>query len=274
MEFKGKEITLDKELSGRKAIINMQNEDNECFKWSVVRALNPVKGNPQRITKELRKQAEKYDWRGIPFPTPYGDNSIKEFEVRYGLSIFIYGFKWEFKRNEQKPELLIFPLRKPKVKGKKVYLLYVKKDRNGEEGFEVLSHYCVITSLSRLLSSTVRRDDKGKAHICETCCNNFKSQKDLDKHFPCMSTTFDKYPEPGTILEFINYKNTTKVPFTFIFDFESFLKPINESEGTTIEHIQEHIPSAFALYCRKYGYRIFKLVKGTSTCSSVASLTI
>ena len=57
VKFRGKEFDLDKELFGRKAIINMQNNDNECFKWSVLRALNPVKDNPQRITRELRKQA-------------------------------------------------------------------------------------------------------------------------------------------------------------------------------------------------------------------------
>ena len=39
VKFKGKEMDLDKILSGRKAIINMQNNDNECFKWSIVRAL-------------------------------------------------------------------------------------------------------------------------------------------------------------------------------------------------------------------------------------------
>ena len=72
VNFKGMEMNLDIELSGRKAIINMQNDDNECFKWSV----NP-KDNPQHIAKELRKQAEKYDWSEIPFPTPYCDNSYK-----------------------------------------------------------------------------------------------------------------------------------------------------------------------------------------------------
>ena len=59
-----------------------------------------------------------------------------------------------------------------------------------------------------------------------------------------MSSTFDRYPEPGTILRFKNLKNVTKVPLTFIFDFESFL---DELESTNIKHIQEHIPSAFAL---------------------------
>ena len=126
------------------------------------------------------------------------------------------------------------------MKGKEVNLFYVRKERNsltddneienGKEEFEIVSHYCVITSLSRLLSSTVRKDDKGKVYICRKCCNSFKSQKDLDKHAPCMSTTFDRYPGPGTLLQFNNFKNTTKVPFTFIFDFERFLKPIDESE--------------------------------------------
>jgi len=35
-------IPLPKELANKKAIINMTNTDNECFKWCVVRALNPV----------------------------------------------------------------------------------------------------------------------------------------------------------------------------------------------------------------------------------------
>ena len=84
----------------------MQNNDNECFKWSIVHALNPVKDNQKRITRELRKHANSYDWSDIPFPTPYNDNSIKRFEVKYGMSINVYGFKWEIKEDERDPELL------------------------------------------------------------------------------------------------------------------------------------------------------------------------
>ena len=59
--------------------------------------LNPAKDNPQSITKEIRKQAEKYDWSKIPFPTSYDDNCVKKFETKYGMSINVYGFRWEFK---------------------------------------------------------------------------------------------------------------------------------------------------------------------------------
>ncbi len=45
-------------ITKKKAVINMKNEDNQCFKWAVTRALNPVKKNSERITNELRKQSE------------------------------------------------------------------------------------------------------------------------------------------------------------------------------------------------------------------------
>ena len=66
-----------------------------------------------------------------------------------------------------------------------------------------------------------------------------------------MSTTFDRYPKPGTTLKFKNFRNVAKVILRFIFDFESFLGPIQEEEldNIKIKYIQEHIPSAFALHC-------------------------
>ena len=47
-------IPLPKKIRDKKAIINLTNEDDQCFKWSVVRALLPVKDHPERITKTLR----------------------------------------------------------------------------------------------------------------------------------------------------------------------------------------------------------------------------
>jgi hypothetical protein len=44
---------LPDELAAKKAIINPQNEDDECFKWVVTRALNPVEKNPQRISPKI-----------------------------------------------------------------------------------------------------------------------------------------------------------------------------------------------------------------------------
>ena len=40
-------VPLPKELADKKAIINMKNENNKCFLWSVLRALNPTKNHPK-----------------------------------------------------------------------------------------------------------------------------------------------------------------------------------------------------------------------------------
>ena len=51
-------IPLPKELANKKAIINMKNEDNKCFLCSVLRALNPKDGNPNRL---LSSQVSKHN---------------------------------------------------------------------------------------------------------------------------------------------------------------------------------------------------------------------
>src|SRR6218665_2232338 len=52
--FKGSSyIPLPKFLASKNAIINMKNDDEECFKWCITRALNPVERDSERITKAL-----------------------------------------------------------------------------------------------------------------------------------------------------------------------------------------------------------------------------
>ena len=45
-------------------MISVQNVDNdECFKWSIVRYLNPLDHNPRRITKADKDFAKKLDFK-------------------------------------------------------------------------------------------------------------------------------------------------------------------------------------------------------------------
>ena len=48
-------IPLDPYLANKKALINMQNEDDKCFMWSVLRALYPKDNHPERIDKDYKK---------------------------------------------------------------------------------------------------------------------------------------------------------------------------------------------------------------------------
>ena len=75
---RGNYVKLSTFLADKKALINMENQDKQCFKWCVVRALNPVAHKSERITKLLRKQAEKLNFQIIEFPT--SSSGIDKFE--------------------------------------------------------------------------------------------------------------------------------------------------------------------------------------------------
>ena len=63
---KGSSYTgLSKSLKTRKALINMKNDDQACFKWAVTRALNPIDSHPERISKSLREQSKELNLEGI-----------------------------------------------------------------------------------------------------------------------------------------------------------------------------------------------------------------
>ena len=73
-------------IARKKAIINSQNDDKECFKWSVIAALKwaDIKCNPERISN-LKKFVDNYDWSGLEFPVSIKD--IREFEIKNGILI-------------------------------------------------------------------------------------------------------------------------------------------------------------------------------------------
>ena len=50
--FKGSSyINLPQELKNNKSLINLQNKDNECFRWCHIRHLNPQEKDPHRMKK-------------------------------------------------------------------------------------------------------------------------------------------------------------------------------------------------------------------------------
>ena len=75
----GSYIELSKWLKSKKAVINLQNKDEECFKWAVIEALHheEIKHHPERISL-LRPYENQYNWKGLEFPVSI--KKIDEFE--------------------------------------------------------------------------------------------------------------------------------------------------------------------------------------------------
>lgn len=80
-------IPLPKYLANKKAIINLKNDDDECFKWCITRALNPLDNHPERITRDLIEQSQKLDWSGIVFPVAVDANIINKFERHNNINL-------------------------------------------------------------------------------------------------------------------------------------------------------------------------------------------
>ena len=62
-------IELPMELrNSKKGLINMKNEDEECFRWCYIGHINPQIKYPERIKKEDKKMINELNYDGIDFP--------------------------------------------------------------------------------------------------------------------------------------------------------------------------------------------------------------
>ena len=87
----GSYIELPEVLKNKHAIINMKNEDEECFKWCVLRALYPKDKNAERIDKDLKSKQNTINMKGIRYPVNFRD--IDRFESQNPeISITILGY--------------------------------------------------------------------------------------------------------------------------------------------------------------------------------------
>ena len=83
-------IELPKELNHpRKGLINIQNiDDNECFKWCLVRYLNLADCKSARITQADKDLVKKLDSKDIKLPVKVSD--IYKIEKKGILSALVF----------------------------------------------------------------------------------------------------------------------------------------------------------------------------------------
>ena len=83
-------IKLPKELDhSRKGLIVFQNtDDDECFKWCLVRYLNPADHNPRRIRKTDNDFAKRLHFKDIKVPSKTKDIHKIRNNNSIGISVF------------------------------------------------------------------------------------------------------------------------------------------------------------------------------------------
>jgi hypothetical protein len=238
-------VPLPTILANKKAIINMKNDDDQCFKWCITRALNPAEKDSERITKILRLQSEKINWDGIEFPVAADANIISRFERNNNISINVFGY-----------ESSVYPLYLSKRECDRCIDLLLIYDGNKK-------HFCWIKNFNRLMSLRTEKSHNSM-YYCRRCLVGYRTVDSLNKHSEyCSQHNAQKIelPKPGTMLQFKNYQRSMRVPCIVYADFESFVTPIdtcqlNPNESYTNKY-QKHTPSSFCYYIKCFDDNVY-----------------
>ena len=232
---------------------NPHNDDEECFKWSVITAENVGMKDPQRVSN-LRKFTDNYNWSGLEFPVSIKD--IGKFETRNNISVKVLAVEGRD----------IYIHRKGQRMGREINLLMISEDGKW--------HHTAIKSLSRLLSSK-NSNTKRKQHFCMNYLQDFMQESSRDQHQAYCEDNESvrvEMPKQGSTVEFKDGQNQFKVPFIMYADVELILELI-ESPNRNLyrsytNEINQHTPSGWCVYSKfAYGY-IDNLVRlyGSKDC--------
>ena len=207
-------LPLPKAVQGNKAVLNIQNNDDKCFLWSILAALHPFshEDHPHRVSKYI-PYADELNMEGIEYPVSFSD--IPKFVKQNKISVHVIGYEQQtyFPTYQTYPEL-----------EKHVNLLLFEK--NGD------SHYCLIRNVDRMLSAQTKHN--GKRKHCSYCFHGFGSDKLLHNHRDyCQNYGHQVVTYPGPKekeMKFTQIGKMLRVPFVIYADFECILEKMEEGE--------------------------------------------
>ena len=188
-------IPLPYWISNKKAIVNIKNNDEQCFLWCILRYLYPIDKNKERLT-DLKKYEFSVNTKGNSFPMKLKD--ISKFE----------------KLNPSLPGINVFSDDKNKIfhalrMAEKDCLNTIDLFLYEEEG---KFHYTLIKNISRLLRSQITLRTNEPIQMCKKCFSHFTNYELLEKHIKYCSnneTVCVKMPKQNTFLNFKNYQTTS-----------------------------------------------------------------
>ena len=229
-------IELPPEIKKSKGLINIKNEDNECFRWCHIRHLNPQNKNPQRITKTDKNFIKQLDYSNIEFPVTV--KQINKIEKQNNIRINLFGY-------EEKQKFPIY-ISQEKFQDH-MELLLINKDKK--------NHYVLIKNFNKFMFDQTKHNCK--KHFCMYCLQCFSREDVLAEHVKnCLSINGKqaiKMPKKGQHVNFRNYHKQIPAPFVIYADFEAITKKVHgclpNNEKSYTEAYQKHIDCG-------YGYKL------------------
>ena len=235
----GSYIELPEFIKNKKACVNIQNNDNQCFIWCLLAVDHynkDVKGGCKNKASSYKKYYDEIKQpENISYPVDV--EAVPEFEKLNGIKINI------FELNEDNSIKILYNSYERYINKKVVNLLLIN------DGFENY-HYVWIKDINKLDKSNVSH--KESMYRCEYCLSErFLTKEKLFNHTKkCVEnkTTLEEVlPEEGkNILKFKNHNNMFMHPFYITADFESTLTPVNIVNGNTTKY-QRHDPNSYGI---------------------------
>ena len=222
-------IKLPPYLENKKALINIKNYDDECFRYCICAHKYPKSHNAERLssyTEEEKKMCCNLE--GIELPVKSCSNVYRKIEAKNDFSFNVYATE------PVKDRYKIYPIYNSDEK-KPIHVNLLLYYEETDEGFK--KHYVYIKNFNKLLNDKTKNDHK--KYFCYRCLHNFTTQELLDKHNhdhpKCVTEpTSVVYPsKEEAFIQFNKIYNKFRAPFAIYADFESCLEHMDQDDTET-----------------------------------------
>lgn len=228
----GSYVELPLKIKNKQACVNIKNDDNKCFLWSLLayKHYDEIKSKSKNEVRHYKKYIDSFK---IPensyFPVDIGQIHLWEETNNMKINVFILDESENIK-NEYHSH----------IKNKNVCNLLLHNE-----------HYVWIKNLDRFDSSNV---SKNSVYRCSLCLSaRFPTKEKLEAHIikcigdnelipnVCLPTK-----EEDKIKKFTNYNREFLHPFHIVADFESTLLEVKDDNNNTQKY-QKHVANSYGL---------------------------
>ena len=159
-------IKMPRKLVAKKGYVNVRNDDQRCFVWSILAHLHPADESKSAwLVSNYKLYETELNLEGLEFPLKISD--IDKFEQNNSnISVTVFGLT----DAEELHPVRVAPVKKEHH----VQLLYLSNKDN--------SHYVYVRNLSALAGKQINKHHRRKFY-CENCLNPFQSERLCNEHF-------------------------------------------------------------------------------------------
>ena len=237
--FKGGSYMKTPEYVPPRCVINVENDDDACFKWAILSSQFPPECHPERVSK-YKPHEKKFNFDGIHYPADI--KNVKKFEKQnptLSVNVFL-GYYKECKG----------------VKTFQMHPLYVSDRYHGFEKSAMIDllliegkHYVWIKNFGGLCYRFTKNNHK--KYPCRRCLHVCSSPDVLSRHVvDCKGISKSpkkvKLPdETNNFIEFDEYKMCMKVPLIIYADLEAYNKNVDIQCGDNTRQIAEQDANSY-----------------------------